>query len=103
MPSGPPPLGRGGPRFGAVAGILPLVNVSEVPKWVMPWMPPTGMVTQEALRALDRPLLAWPSGEFDAEEYYAGFPGQRDQRPGTCSPQARHAPGVADGAHVVPG
>lgn len=60
--------------FGTVTGILPLVNVSEVPKWVMPWMPPTGTVTQQALCALDRPLLAWPNGEFDAEEYYAGFP-----------------------------
>jgi hypothetical protein len=50
------------------------VDVSEVPTWAMPWMPPTGTVTREALRALDRPLLAWPSGEFDAEEYYEGFP-----------------------------
>jgi hypothetical protein len=40
----------------------------------MPWVPPTGAVTQEALRALDRPLLAWPNGEFDAKEYYADFP-----------------------------
>lgn len=40
----------------------------------MPWLPPTATVTQEALRALDRPLLAWPNGEFDAEEYYADFP-----------------------------
>lgn len=26
---------------------------------------------------LDRPLLAWPSGEFDAEEYYEGFPASK--------------------------
>jgi hypothetical protein len=45
------------------------MNVFEVPKWAMPWLPPTGTVTQTALRALDRPLLAWPNGEFDAEEY----------------------------------
>jgi hypothetical protein len=49
------------------------VNVPEIPKWAMPWVPPTGTVTQEALRALDRPLLAWPNGEFDAKEYYEGF------------------------------
>lgn len=49
------------------------MNVPEVPKWAMPWVSPTGTVTQEALRALDRPLLAWRNGEFDAEEYYEGF------------------------------
>jgi hypothetical protein len=58
-----------------LAGILPQVNVPEVPKWAMPWVTPTGTVTQEALRALDRPLLAWPNGEFDAEEHYEGFAG----------------------------
>jgi hypothetical protein len=51
-----------------------VVNVPEVPKWAMPWLLPTGTVTLAALRALDRPLLAWPNGEFDAEEYYEGFP-----------------------------
>lgn len=50
------------------------MTVPEVPKWVMPWIPPTGAATQAALRALDRPLVAWPNGEFDSEEYYAGFP-----------------------------
>jgi hypothetical protein len=40
----------------------------------MPWVPPTGPVTQDALFALDRPLLAWPNGEFDADEYYERFP-----------------------------
>ena len=50
------------------------MTVPEVPKWAMPWVPPTGRLTQEAMRVLDRPLLAWPNGEFDAEEYYEDFP-----------------------------
>jgi hypothetical protein len=50
------------------------VTVPELPKWAIPWVPPTGRVTQAALGSLDRPLLAWPNGEFDAEEYHEGFP-----------------------------
>lgn len=57
-----------------LAGILPRVTVPEVPKWVMPWIPPTGTVTQAALCVIGRPLRAWLNGEFDAEEYYADFP-----------------------------
>lgn len=50
------------------------MNVPEVPKWAMPWVPPIGPMTHEALRALDRPLLAWCNGEFDARDYYESFP-----------------------------
>ncbi|MFI1652167.1 MULTISPECIES: hypothetical protein [Streptomyces] len=44
---------------------------------VMPWLPPTGKLTLEALRKLDRPLLAWaPDSQayrFDSAAYYAQF------------------------------
>ncbi|MFK0016356.1 hypothetical protein [Streptomyces sp. NPDC091027] len=44
---------------------------------VMPWLPPTGKLTLQALRKLDRPLLAWaPDFEayrFDSAAYYAQF------------------------------
>lgn len=51
-----------------------VTRLAEAPDWSMPWVAPTGRITQAALAALDRPLLAWQDSEFDAAEYYAQFP-----------------------------
>lgn len=51
-----------------------VTGLSEAPQWSMPWLAPTGRVTQAALAVLDRPLLAWEEDDFDAREYYAQFP-----------------------------
>ncbi|MEU7802574.1 hypothetical protein AB0B10_25275 [Micromonospora arborensis] len=46
-----------------------------MPKWIMPWVPPTAPVAQEALTALDRPLMAWRDfGEFDSDDFYSDYP-----------------------------
>ncbi|WP_162829996.1 hypothetical protein [Amycolatopsis palatopharyngis] len=74
MPSPAGAAPGGGLGAAEPTGILRRVTGAQIPKPAMPWLPPTGSVTQEALRALDRPLRAWPDGEFDVEECYAGFP-----------------------------
>ncbi|MFE3105221.1 hypothetical protein [Nocardia tengchongensis] len=46
----------------------------KVPRGTMPWLSPTGFVAQEALDQLDRPLLAWRTGEsFDADLFYSDW------------------------------
>ncbi|MFJ9080472.1 hypothetical protein ACIRO3_35345 [Streptomyces sp. NPDC102278] len=52
----------------------------------IPWLAPTGKLTVEALRKLDRPLLAWaPEGEayrFESAAYYSEYADE----PGGLSP-----------------
>lgn len=54
-------------------GLQPKV-VKATLEGVMPWLPPTGKVTVEALAKLDRPLIAWATESwFDSAAYYARF------------------------------
>ncbi|GLV88455.1 hypothetical protein Slala03_81440 [Streptomyces lavendulae subsp. lavendulae] len=52
----------------------------------LPWLAPTGKLTVEALRKLERPVLAWaPEGEayrFDSAAYYSEYADE----PGGLSP-----------------
>ncbi|WP_069162885.1 hypothetical protein [Nocardia altamirensis] len=51
------------------------MEILQVPRGAVPWIAPTGLVAGQALRQLDRPLLAWRTEQrFDPAQCYDDNP-----------------------------